>query len=72
MTFTMTPEQLLENFKNQQTLVAEELRKLEFEINTKKETYIKLQGAIEGIELLIDKQDSAVESTPEVVAGVLE
>ena len=68
----MTPEQLLENFKNQQTLVAEELRKLEFEINTKKETYIKLQGAIEGIELLIDKQDSAVESTPEVVAGVLE
>ena len=68
----MTPEQLLENFRTQQKTLAEELRKLEFELNTKKETYVKLQGAIEGLELLKDNESSPVEASPEAVAAVLQ
>ena len=49
---SMTPEQLLENFKTQQTQVAEEIRKLDTELAQKKELYVKLQGAIEGLILL--------------------
>lgn len=60
---TMTPEQLLENFKEQQKTVAEELRKLDAEITQKKELYVKLQGAIEGLDLLNQKEESGTETT---------
>lgn len=49
---TLTPEQLLENFKSQQAQTIDEIRKLEIELNQKKEIFVKLQGAIEGITLL--------------------
>jgi hypothetical protein len=49
---TMTPEQLLENFKTQQAQTIEEIRKLDVELTQKKEFYVKLQGAIEGLSLL--------------------
>jgi hypothetical protein len=68
----MTPEQLLENFKTQQQSVAEELRKLETELLQKKEIYVKLQGAIEGLELLDQEQTKEVEASPEAVAAVLQ
>lgn len=48
----MTSEQLLENFKTQQAQVMEEIRTLDTELAQKKELYIKLQGAIEGLTLL--------------------
>ena len=48
----MTPEQLLENFKTQQAQIIEEIRKLDLELTQKKELYVKLQGAIEGLTLL--------------------
>jgi len=68
----MKSEELLVEFKKQQETVAEELRKLEMEILHKKELYVKLQGAIEGLELL-DKQDpDVVEASPEAVAAVLQ
>ncbi len=58
----MTPEQLLENFKTQQQTVMEEIRKLDAELAQKKELYIKLQGAIEGLDLLNPKEESETET----------
>lgn len=67
----MTPEQLLENFKTQQAQVMEEIRKLDAELSQKKELYVKLQGAIEGLTLLNPEENTeeATElSETEVVA----
>jgi hypothetical protein len=75
---TMTPEELLKNFKEQQATVAEELRKLDTELTQKKELYVKLQGAIEGIGILAPEPETTEEETPaepeasaEAVAEVL-
>lgn len=71
---TMTPEQLLENFKTQQTQIAEEIRKLDTELAQKKELYVKLQGAIEGLTLLNPEEEVESEAQPadaEVVAEAL-
>jgi hypothetical protein len=65
----MEPEQLLENFKNQQSQVMEEIRKLDTELAQKKELYVKLQGAIEGLELL--NTSTEPEASPEAVAAIL-
>lgn len=63
---TTTPEQLLENFKNQQAQVMEEIRKLDVELAQRRELFVKLQGAIEGMQILSpEEQSAAVE--PEVV-----
>ena len=70
----MTPEELLKNFKEQQETVAEELRKLDTELNQKKELYIKLQGAIEAIDILAPEEEETTkepEASPEAVAAVL-
>ncbi len=68
----MTPEQLLENFKTQQAQVAEEIRKLDTELAQKKELYIKLQGAIEGLDLLNPPKEEAAESADtEVITEAL-
>ena len=58
----MTPEQLLENFKSQQAQTMEEIRKLDTELTQKKELYVKLQGAIEGLTLL-SPEESQTETT---------
>ena len=68
----MKPEELLKNFKEQQETVADELRKLESELLKKKEIYVKLQGAIEGLELLDTEDSGQVEASPEAVAAVLQ
>lgn len=60
---TMTPEQLSENFKNQQAQVIEEIKKLDAELAQKKELYLKLQGALEGLELLNPQEESGTETT---------
>ena len=74
----MTPEELLKNFKEQQSTVAEELRKLDAELTQKKELYVKLQGAIEGLGILAPEEETTEETTPtepeasaEAVAEVL-
>jgi hypothetical protein len=59
---TMTPDQLLENFKTQQAQVADEIRKLDAELAQKKELYVKLQGAIEGLTLLNPEEESGTET----------
>ena len=66
----MNPEQLLENFKVQQKQVMDEIRKLDEELLEKKELYVKLQGAIEGLELLSKKEESSI-SDEQVIAEAL-
>ena len=77
----MTPEELLKNFKEQQATVAEELRKLDAELTQKKELYVKLQGAIEGLGILAPEEEETTEETApapepeasaEAVAAVLD
>lgn len=69
---TMTPEQLLENFKTQQAQLAEELRKLDTELAQKKELFVKLQGAIEGLTLLNPEEETEAQSADtEVVTEAL-
>ncbi len=78
----MTPEELLKNFKEQQATVAEELRKLDSELTQKKELYVKLQGAIEGIGILAPEEETTEEpeapapaepeASAEAVAAVLD
>jgi tetrahydromethanopterin S-methyltransferase subunit A len=58
---TMTPEQLLQNFKNQQQSLVEEIRKLDTELAQKKELYVKLQGAIEGLTILAPESEEEEE-----------
>jgi hypothetical protein len=59
----MTPEQLLENFKSQQAQTMEEIRKLDTELAQKKELFVKLQGAIEGLTLLSPEEVSELSET---------
>lgn len=59
-----TPEQLLANFKEQQKTVGEELQKLEIEINKRRELFVKLQGAIEGVTILAPESTEEVEEAP--------
>lgn len=73
----MTPEQLLENFKTQQLQVMEEIRKLETELAQKKELYVKLQGAIEGLTLLNpeseqESEEEAEQKTKNLVTEILD
>ena len=51
-TAPQSPEEMLENFREQQKKTAEALQQLDAETARQKELYLKLQGAIEGIELL--------------------
>jgi len=60
---SMTPEQLLENFKTQQAQTMEEIRKLDTELAQKKELYVKLQGAIEGLTLLNPEEQTEAQPT---------
>lgn len=68
---TMTPEQLLENFKTQQAQTMEEIRKLDTELAQKKELFVKLQGAIEGLTLLNPEGEQAELAETEVVTESL-
>lgn len=75
---SMTPEELLKNFKEQQATVAEELRKLDAELAKQKELYVKLQGAIEGLTILVPEEETTEEeyivpeASPEAIAEALQ
>ena len=66
-------EQLLENFKTQQKTAGENIRQLETELAKQRELFVKLQGAIEGIQILAPEEVPAEgeESDSETVAEVL-
>lgn len=51
---SMSIEQMIEKFKQQQKEVVDEVRNLENQINSKKEDYFKLQGAIEALTIQIE------------------
>jgi hypothetical protein len=61
----MEPTQLIENFKTQQSQIFEEIKTMEAELLKKKELYVKLQGAIEGVEILHPQKQDDVEVTEE-------
>lgn len=48
---------MIESFKEQQKEVVEEVRNLENQINSKKEDYFKLQGAIEALSIQLNPSD---------------
>lgn len=66
----MTPNELLENFKDQQKTAADNIRQLEQQLAQQRELYVKLQGAIEGIELLEGKEEGSAESAPDEAVEV--
>ena len=74
-TAPQSPEEMVENFREQQKKTAETLQQLDAETARQKELYLKLSGAIEGIELLhpeAKKEEeasaaAAPEASPEAV-----
>lgn len=63
-----TPEELIKSFREQQKKVGEELQQLEIELAKRKELFVKLQGAIEGITILAPEtaETAETEETTEV------
>ena len=47
----MKPNEIVEDFTKQRDAALEKIKKLEAELNTQKELFLKLQGALEGIAL---------------------
>ena len=47
----MKPNEIVEDFTKQRDAALEKIKKLEVELNTQKELFLKLQGALEGIAL---------------------
>ena len=67
-TAPQSPEEMVENFRDQQKKTAEALQQLDAETARQKELYLKLQGAIEGIELLhpeAKKEEAPAAAAPE-------
>ena len=67
-TAPQSPEEMIENFRAQQKTTGEQIQKLETELSRQKELFVKLQGAIEGIELLHPetvKTEETTDTTPE-------
>lgn len=74
-TSSQTPSELRANFIEQQKKVAEEIQQLEVELNRRKELFLKLQGAIESMNILEPPTESTepTEQTPdEAVTGTVE
>jgi hypothetical protein len=54
----MKPQEMLDNLNEQATNLQKELMELERTFNTKKEQFIRLQGAIEAITILQQEEQS--------------
>lgn len=67
-----TPEELIKSFREQQKKVGEELQQLEVELAKRKELFVKLQGAIEGITILAPETAETEETTEVPDASVEE
>ncbi len=63
-TAPQSPEEMLENFKGQRKQTGEQIQQLNAELDRQKELYLKLQGAIEGIELLHPEAVKEETATP--------
>ena len=59
----MTTEEMIKDFQDQLKAIVDEIRDLDSQINTKKEQYFRLQGAVEALNMT-QKQSGSVEDTP--------
>ena len=59
---TMNTEKLIVNFSSQMKYLMKEIAEMETKLNTAKERYLKLQGAVEGLNILQDQQAPVAES----------
>ncbi len=59
---TMNTEELIVNFSSQMKDLMKEIAEMETKLNTAKERYLKLQGAVEGLNILQDQQAPVAES----------
>lgn len=57
----MTTEQMIADFQEQLKKIVEEIRDLDSQINSKKEQYFRLQGAVEALNMT----QQSTEATPE-------
>ena len=60
----MTTEELILNYSTQAKDLMKEIAELEQKLATAKERYLKLQGAVEGLNILQD-QNAPTEEAPE-------
>ena len=68
-TAPQSPEEMLENFRTQQKQTGERVQQLSAELDRNKELFLKLQGAIEGIELLHPEAAKTEEATAPTAAA---
>ena len=68
-TAPQSPEEMLENFRAQQKVTGEQIQKLDAELSRQRELFVKLQGAIEGIELLHPEAAKTEEATAPTAAA---
>ena len=57
----MKPNEIVEDFTKQRDAALDKIKKLEVELNTQKELFLKLQGALEGIALFSGGDTGTVE-----------
>ena len=67
----MTSIEMKENFEDQQKKCLENIRTLEEQLQQQKELYLKLQGGIEALDLLAEKQkESSADELAEALVGM--
>jgi len=67
----MTSIEMKENFEDQQKKCLENIRLLEEQLQQQKELYLKLQGGIEALDLLAEKQkESSADELAEALVGM--
>jgi peptidoglycan hydrolase CwlO-like protein len=58
----MTTEEMIKDFQDQLKKIVDEIRDLDSQINSKKEQYFRLQGAVEAL-TLTQKESEPLEDT---------
>lgn len=67
----MTSTEMKANFEDQQKKCLENVRSLEEQLQQQKELYLKLQGGIEALDLLAEKQqESSAAELAEALTGL--
>jgi hypothetical protein len=64
----MKPQEMLESLTKQAEDIRQEIIQVEQSFTQKKEQFIRIQGAIEALQLVIQEEAAAPSVTPEVVA----
>jgi hypothetical protein len=59
----MKSQEMLDNLTEQATNLQKELLEIERDFNTKKEQFIRIQGAIEALQMVIQEENKSEEPT---------